>query len=117
MATLYFFFAGEGLEDFQEFIVHRFGFISLRDLQADAEHRTYVHTTGGMFVMMPRTLSLADAAVSPDTLAEPVGERPPFFGARTIGRSRLVWRTFQLPAKFDELDCIGLSRLSPLYIG
>lgn len=63
---------GEGLEDFQEFIVHRFGFISLRDLQADAEHRTYVHTTGGMFVMMPRTLSLADAAVSPDALAEPL---------------------------------------------
>ncbi|CAN7986898.1 unnamed protein product [Ixodes hexagonus] len=54
--------AGEGLEDFQEFIAHRFGFISLRDLQADVEHRTYVHTTGGMFLMMPRTFSLADPA-------------------------------------------------------
>ncbi|KAL1440776.1 hypothetical protein MTO96_009312 [Rhipicephalus appendiculatus] len=44
-----------GLEQFQEYVAHRFGFITLRDLQSTVEHRTYVHTTGGMFLMIPRS--------------------------------------------------------------
>ncbi|KAK8788496.1 hypothetical protein V5799_021714 [Amblyomma americanum] len=46
---------GGGLEQFQEYVAHRFGFITLRDLQSTVEHRTYVHTTGGMFLMIPRS--------------------------------------------------------------
>ncbi|KAH7955786.1 hypothetical protein HPB52_003879 [Rhipicephalus sanguineus] len=46
---------GGALEQFQEYVAHRFGFITLRDLQSTVEHRTYVHTTGGMFLMIPRS--------------------------------------------------------------
>ncbi|KAH9376771.1 hypothetical protein HPB48_010933 [Haemaphysalis longicornis] len=46
---------GGGLEHFQEYVARRFGFVTLRDLQSTVEHRTYVHTTGGMFLMIPRS--------------------------------------------------------------
>uniref|UniRef100_A0A2R5L6X3 DEP domain-containing protein n=1 Tax=Ornithodoros turicata TaxID=34597 RepID=A0A2R5L6X3_9ACAR len=43
----------EGLERFQEYVVRRFGFIPLRDLHAVTYQKTFVHTTGGMFLMIP----------------------------------------------------------------
>lgn len=56
---------GGGLEQFQEYVAHRFGFVMLRDLQSTVEHRTYVHTTGGMFLMIPRSSSSHNCAASP----------------------------------------------------
>lgn len=43
----------EGLEQFQEYVVRKFGFILLRDLHTVKNQKTFVHTTGGMFLLIP----------------------------------------------------------------
>ncbi|XP_037282143.2 GATOR complex protein Iml1 isoform X4 [Rhipicephalus microplus] len=64
---------GGGLEQFQEYVAHRFGFITLRDLQSTVEHRTYVHTTGGMFLMIPRTSSHSREPSPPEEADKTLG--------------------------------------------